>query len=422
MKNKKYIRLSLIGFFSGLLILNFLFLQPKRTKRSETYLKSFSRANFYNKLKKAPNWMNEQIQEDFSCFEKSGIDQKSILSTIEKIKKVVPSGFFDRYRIVDNKVYKYRFPNEEFSFKEPCFEKALKTLTQVIKLPDIDFIATYEDGIPLEHFPDNFYLVDNKEFQAPILSRAKIENTQYVILIPDAFSVSKSWADFLKNKFNKISWSSKKNIAFWRGGSHDKTYTLQNYTTRPRYILSKLSQSHPQLVDAGLNLTDAFQFEELFESQNLLKPFSTIEEHLQYKYLPVMDGFMCTYPGYQWRLLSNSVAFKQKSNEIQWFYRALKEFQHYVPIENDMSDLVEKIKWATIHDDECKRISDNATKFVLENLSLEDVYVYLYKVFMEYSKYQKFDKKTLENDLKKDSNWKSIQNRKKLNKALGKKK
>ncbi len=66
---------------------------------------------------------------------------------------------------------------------------------------------------------------------------------------------------------------------------------------------------------------------------------------------------MCTYCGYQWRLLSNSLALKQESDEIQWFYIALKPYEHYIPIKNDMSDLLEIIEWARKNDDKCKKIS-----------------------------------------------------------------
>jgi spore maturation protein CgeB len=46
-----------------------------------------------------------------------------------------------------------------------------------------------------------------------------------------------------------------------------------------------------------------------------------------------------------------------------WFKRYLKPMVHYVPIQYDLSDLAEKITWLVEHDDEAKKIADNAMAF-----------------------------------------------------------
>jgi hypothetical protein len=74
------------------------------------------------------------------------------------------------------------------------------------------------------------------------------------------------------------------------------------------------------------------------------------------------------------------------------------------------------------NDDKCRTIAKNASDFVMQNLMIEDVYVYLYKVLAEYSKYQDFSKKDLVKDLKKDKNWVAISNRRKANGILKKRK
>jgi hypothetical protein len=100
---------------------------------------------------------------------------------------------------------------------------------------------------------------------------------------------------------------------------------------------------------------------------------------------------MCTFPGYQWRLLSGSLSFKQESDEIQYFYSALKPYEHYIPLRRDVKDLLEKIRWAKKHDEECKEIAENARAFALQNLMPNQIYAYLYWTLERYASLQDFD-------------------------------
>jgi len=418
-------KLFLFSFFFFSVIFYLFFIKPNKTRDVETFIKDFPKKEFQMKLKSYhPKWMNKQIKEDFKDFS----DEKSITidavdKTYEKILKdaFVHRNAFIRYRIINNKLYRYYHKEGAFTKKETDFEKAIKTLAKLTNLPDVDLIYSDTDGTPEFYMPGDFYILDDKQNQAPILSRAKIIDAKYVVLIPDYYSVSTKWKKDclgILNLTKKIPWEKKEPLAFWRGGSHDKGYDLENFKKKPRVIISILSKEHPDLIEAGINVTEYMQFKDVLIKENLIKNFASIEHHLKYKYLPVLDGYMCSYPGFQWRLLSNSLCFKQKSNEVQWFYSALKPYKHFIPIENDMSDLVEKINWARNFDDKCKEIAKNATDFVLDNLMLEDVYLYLYKVLKSYSSNQLFDKKKILKDTKNDPNWILIQQRKKANKII----
>ncbi|NGX63576.1 MAG: hypothetical protein KR126chlam6_00988, partial [Candidatus Anoxychlamydiales bacterium] len=395
---------------------------PNRVRLVETFLRGFPKQDFLAKLKKeTPKWMDNQINSDLKDLDK--ITPLAIDATFDKIFKTVPEQkkSFIRYRVIDNKVYRYFSKDVEITKREPSFEKALKTLTKLTKLPNIDFIYSDMDGTPEEYTPKGFYITNEKEMQAPIFTRATIQNSPYVVLIPDYYSVSTKWEEDCQKILNQMKenpWEKKAALAFWRGGSHDKGYDIKSYKKRPRVVLAFLSKKYPQLIEAGINKTEYMQFLDVLEKDNVIKPFATVEDHLKYKFLPVLDGYMCTYPGYQWRLLSNSVCFKQKSNEVQWFYSALKPYEHYIPVANDMSDLVEKINWAKKEDQKCEKIAKNATDFILNNLMLEDVYLYLYKAIDSYSSHLKIDKNSLLKDTKSDPRWVCVQQRRKANKIL----
>ena len=47
--------------------------------------------------------------------------------------------------------------------------------------------------------------------------------------------------------------------------------------------------------------------------------------------------------------------------------------EHYIPIKKDLSDLIDKIKWANDHPEEVKNITENAFNFSMQNLSINSV-------------------------------------------------
>jgi glycosyltransferase involved in cell wall biosynthesis len=46
---------------------------------------------------------------------------------------------------------------------------------------------------------------------------------------------------------------------------------------------------------------------------------------------------------------------------------------HYIPIDNDFKNLNERIQWCIDNDEKCKKISENALKFVQDKLNWEYV-------------------------------------------------
>ena len=126
---------------------------------------------------------------------------------------------------------------------------------------------------------------------------------------------------------------------------------------------------------------------------------------------------MSAAPAFQSRLLSNSLTLKQDFPGVQWFFKPLKPYVHYVPLKHDISDLIEKIEWAK-NDGLCKQISKNASEFALNNLMFEDVYLYFYLVLKKYSSLSLINSEEIKKEIKNNSNWMNIQKREKLKKNL----
>lgn len=430
-KKLLYIGISILG--CALLCFGVLNRALPIVRAKESFREKFPVEKFYAKRKEpTPLWVERQIARDFSDFLERGVSQEAIAKTHAHIlEKLGPQASFHHYRILDQKLYKWTADGEKLAFGDTTLEKALKTLLIYAPVPDVDFILCSMDGLPEPYIPEDAFRLEDLEFQAPIFAQAKLDDplTSCVVLIPDQFSLHPNWQDLTQEIFRcnqKISWEEKRGVAVWRGGLTDigvPNGSSQFFDVRmcPRFQIAKCSRKHPDLVDASVTWGDAPEGIDL-EKEAVLGGALTHEEHLHYKYLPVLNGHMCTYPGYQWRLLSNSVCFKQESKQVQWFYGALTPYVHYLPIAQDMNDLPEKVLWAHAHEAEILGMIQKAQDFAQNHLMLEDNYLYLLRALTQLAEIERIDFQRLKRETAQDPHWTCIQYRKRigLQKSLSK--
>lgn len=77
------------------------------------------------------------------------------------------------------------------------------------------------------------------------------------------------------------------------------------------------------------------------------------------------------------------MVFKQDSEYYEFFYNELQPNVHYIPVKRDLSDLVEKVKWAISNDEAVMEIAENGRNYARTKLLPQDVFCYLallYKV------------------------------------------
>ncbi len=364
----------------------------------ETHLSLIHDRIFKKKLNTPlPTWMKEQMDEDFKLYH--SISKEQVDATYAAIREKLPEPYYIRYRIVSNTLYRYFPEGELIALDDNGLEKTFKTLLHYFNLPDADFIVGYIDGVPFPGKPIDFYHTKDPHMQAPLLVFARLAKTKHTILIPDWRSVADWWAKDVKSVQDHLQakpWSTKKEKAFWRGG----------LTRGERLQAARQGLQHSQLLD--IKLVGAELGDDL-KREGVVGDFATLDQFMDYKYLPTFDGVICAYPAFQWRLLSNSVTLKQESDEVQWFYRAVKPYVHYIPLKQDLSDLYDQIVWAQNHDAECQKISSQAQAFAQNNLMMEDHYLYLYHVLRRYASLQTL--KGLEAEMKGDKRWVNIQQR-----------
>lgn len=330
-------------------------------------------------MKDPPEWMLKQIKTDLAVYS-SGIT-KPMLDLAYYGEKV------DTFNLVRFFVQEGRisFTHNEKHLGSRHFKQLLgciKKLNEYVELPDLDFIVSLEDG-----FGGNPGI-------GPCFVFAKRSDVSDLILIPDikALTGYEKLRGSIPKTSQKVNWVKKLPVCFWRGSTTGGYSTLGSWQELARSKLVLLSLNYPSEVDARFHSIVQCEKEVpgLLKQKGMVSSSVCRADHLKYKYLVDVDGNSCSYERLFWLLLSNSLVLKQVTPNIQWYYGALEPYQHFVPIKEDLTDLVEKIQWAREHDSEAQEIAMRATKFAENNLGPEDTLIYLYHLLKEYSALQKF--------------------------------
>lgn len=213
---------------------------------------------------------------------------------------------------------------------------------------------------------------------------------------PKRYYVSSSYNyDF---DFN-TKWEEKIPTAVFRGSSTGYGVTID---TNPRLMAAFISNSKDNIVYKGNKLLDAcitkwnLRARKLINCKNLqtidindmkkkgivLGNKLTPEEQSCYKYILNIDGHVSAFR-LSLEMSMCSVILKVDSKWKIWFSDMLKPYEHYIPVKEDLSDLLEKIKWCRDNDDKCKTIGENCKKFYNMYLTKEGIFDYLQKLFID---------------------------------------
>lgn len=347
----------------------------------------FSGTFFYPCGKKdSGNWIDRAITRDFKRYESTGISKELLETSWQACKRHKE---FLRYQVIDSKIYG----------PESRIKILLEELVNRYPVPDVDFIYYYEDRLK-----KNFFKRKKHRDSAPLFVSAKNKTIQHAILFADwNYNIQDEMGgwNLLIKKINeehpKWDWSKKIKKLLWRGtpwdGKHFGMYNFDNWMTLPRGRLVAKSKKYPELIDAAFSEYPAPCAKQ--DLSRCVKEMGVIqyvpwEEVLHYKYNMIIDGVTCSFPTTQWKLLSGSLCFKQKSEDIQYYYDELIPWKHYIPVNRDLSDLRDQILWTKTHDIEAQEIAKNAREFALTHLMPEHILLYCYKVLCKYASLQKF--------------------------------
>ena len=375
----KYAIALLFLFFSLTAATSFILYNRLKHERREIQTLAIDPAILQRKLEGAPpKWMVERIAKDLGPFS-SGIPRDLIERSFSG--KQIETFSLVRFTIRGGHI---AFAHDEKNLYSRHFRELLacfKKIAEYVEIPDADFIVSLEDG-----FAENPKI-------SPCFVFAKSEEAGGLILIPDikALSGYGKLRVLIPGANEQNSWERKEAKTFWRGSTTGGYSTLANWDSLARTKLVLLSLEHPEEIDARFNSVIQCDPEipPMMRETGMVGKSVDRPDHLKYKYLIDVDGNSCSYERYFWLLLSNSLVIKQVTPNVQWYYGGLEPYKHYLPVKEDLSDLLEKIGWAREHDEECHLMAARASEFIRDNLSAEDTLLYLYLLLKEYSRLQK---------------------------------
>lgn len=268
--------------------------------------------------------------------------------------------------------------DNEFRIKYYCGSYYNKKITLVVnpKYKDFKINQVYfyqgpdfyknkdENFYPYFWFPDsNFHIdfpclaissdgIDNEKL--PVIMKARkinSENKGFLLKL----QAPRHWEPINWVKDNDVDWSEKNNKIIWRGN-----HTCGSWKKPNRIMLvEKYNKTHNIKFYPIEKNEYYYKNPQLFDTKQ-----TSMKEQLKNKYIIIMEGNDVA-SGLKWALKSNSLVIMPKPQIESWLMEdQLEPWKHYVPINNDLDDLEEKINWCNNHDDNCYEISKNSSKYM----------------------------------------------------------
>lgn len=342
-------------------------------------LLGMDRANFERMISQPPpQWMVDQIQEDLEPFD----NELSCAALDQLFAEQGDNVHLTRVQIRNGQIQYQYSSNSRTHCVTPWITEGLEKLNAMVSLPDIDFVFTSADTI------------NSNELNWPIFAESK-NGPIPGILFPDRWALK----GYIPEKTDVLAgntiypWEQKIPILFFRGSdtARDPGTNWARWDFIPRVLLVRLSLIRPDLIDAKFvhSLHNVNKIPQARREGLITDTYFPLRDHPRYKYLMDLDGNCASCPRTAAIFHSNSVIFKEVSPSKQWWYSLIKPYEHYIPVSGDLSDVISQIEWAKAHDDECRKISKNARNLVLDVLSEERIYQFLYELLMAYAEKQK---------------------------------
>jgi hypothetical protein len=194
----------------------------------------------------------------------------------------------------------------------------------------------------------------------PTLSKVRIlREPQNRVLT--RFEKERHWGnvDPVRKLRNLSGFIEKKPIVHWRGST---TNSKQRNIAVSKYFNNKL---------CDIAFSAVCQNFKLDRPEHCRNNHQTIPQILENKYLLSIDG-NDKASDINWKLASDSLVFMSSPKYESWLMESrLKPWVHYVPLEYNYSDLIDKYEWAESNPGKCLEMINNANLFMDSNFQDE---------------------------------------------------
>lgn len=203
---------------------------------------------------------------------------------------------------------------------------------------------------------------------APVLAWDGPAECSRQVLFPAADLVwqNQDWSEGSRWRFDaapQVAWEAKRDLILFRG-------TLYGPQRHALKALTHGCTEHTEMVDCAL-----YEYTDGGGGSGTEASFLNTTQQSAYKYFLDLQGTVSTLR-LKNLLLSDSVVFVAASAHRQFFTHELQPWVHYIPVAADLSDLLERVRWAREHDAECRVIAQRATAYVRAHLRPADLRAY----------------------------------------------
>ena len=350
---------------------------------TELYFDKNDKINLENYKKNPNNFLNKKLENTLKYYlNKYKLNSKNII--------------WDRTKWVANDCF-FRYENYEGDKSEALYEDFFVNLCANRELPDCIFFLNLRDHPMLnKNLKDSYTSIIDRDLDpiykfdkyAPILSPSGSEETVDLCMCTqdDWLRVNRKiypddCANGYLNQITPVKWNDKINKAVFRGSATGCNTNINNI----RINASILSLKYPDYLDAGItsfnrklkkNLNKPLEVIDISDISLQKANFMSLQEKASFKYILNLEGHVAAFRlGHEFSL--GSVLLIPQSKYYLWFSSLLVPYTHYIPINANLDNLIEQIKWCIDNDDKCKEIASNGMDFYKKYLEKDGIYDYM---------------------------------------------
>lgn len=307
------------------------------------------------------------VKEDLKPFKESGISRNVIKEANQK---------GTRYLLLNHTLYR----DKNCMFPARCSGVEHFIIQLAPLLPDFELVLNVRDWPQISKYHSKILPVlsfsKTKEYYDIMYPAWSFwEGGPAIKLYPKGLGRWDHQRKILTSAAERWPWEKKERIAFFRGSR----------TSSERDPLILLSRERPDLVDAAYTKNQAWKSKQ--DTLNA-EPAEEVllEDHCKFRYLFNFRGVAASFR-LKHLFLCGSLVFHVGNEWLEFFYRHLKPWVHYVPVEKNArkEDIKELIEFFNNHDNIAQEIADRGREFILQHLRLSDVKCYWKMLLREYS-------------------------------------
>jgi hypothetical protein len=190
---------------------------------------------------------------------------------------------------------------------------------------------------------------------------------------------------------SELKWIDKIDIAIFRGSSTGRGCTIEDNT---RLKLANMFKENSNKLNVGITkwncrIKNICGTLKKIEPEKL--PFKLVDPmdystQSKYRYIIHVQGHACAYR-LSVELSLGVIILLVKGEYKMWYSDKLIEYTHYIPVKEDLSDLLTQIDWCRKRPKKCTKIVEACKKFYNENLRYYSVLKYTLDILINVKKY-----------------------------------